>query len=125
VSKLLGCIAALVLTGAIASGALASGSALRTVAPSASQRAAILKAFGDPGAPARCLPVGLAVSDHAYATVRYRPRTGCARWGFDGVNVLQKQRSGRWKVLFEGSSYSCPRPRIPRAVQRDLGVCPR
>jgi hypothetical protein len=124
VSKLLGCVAALILTGTVASGALASGSARRTVAPTRAQRAAILQAFGDPGAPARCLSVGLAASNHAYATVRYRPVKGCSRWGFNGVNVLGKQRSGRWKVLFEGSAYSCPRPRIPRQVQRDLGVCP-
>ena len=123
-SKVLGAVAALMLTGAVASGALASRSALRIVAPTAAQRTAILKAFGDPGAPARCLPVGLAASNHAYATVRYRPVKGCGRWGFNGVNILKKQRTGRWKVLFEASSYSCPRSRIPRQVQRDLGVCP-
>jgi hypothetical protein len=124
VSKLIACIAALLLTGAVAEGALASRSTLRTVAPTPAQRAAILKAFGDPGAPTRCLSVGLAASNHAYATVRFHPRGGCARWGFNGVNVLQRQRSGAWKVRFEGSSYSCPRPRIPRQVQRDLGICP-
>jgi hypothetical protein len=124
VPKLLGCIAALVLAGAVASGALASHPALRTVAPTTAQRVAILKAFGDPGAPARCLTVGLAASNHGYATVRYRSGKGCLRWAFNGVNVLKKQRSGRWKGIFAASSYSCPRPRIPRAVQRDLGVCP-
>lgn len=123
-SRAIACIAALVLTGSLASSALASHSALHTVAPTRAQRAAILKAFGDPGAPARCLAVGLAASNHAYATVRYHPRTGCARWGFNGVNVIKKQRAGGWKAVFEGSSYSCPRPRIPRQVQRDLGVCP-
>jgi hypothetical protein len=110
VSKATAFLAALVLTG--------------TVAPTAAQRAAILRAFGDPGAPARCLSVGLAASNHNYATVRFHPRRGCVRWGFNGVNVLQRQRTGAWKVRFEGSSYSCPRPRIPRQVQRDLGVCP-
>ena len=123
-SRAIACITALTLTGVVVSNALASHSALHTVAPTRAQRAAILKAFGDPGAPARCLPVGLAASNHAFARVRYRPRTGCARWGFNGVNVLRKQRSGRWKVVFEASSYSCPRPRIPRQVQRDLGICP-
>jgi hypothetical protein len=112
------------LTGAVASTAFASHSAARTVAPTRAQRAAILKAFGDPGAPARCLGVRLAASDHAYATVRFHPLAGCNRWGFNGVNILKKQQSGRWKVLFEASSYICPRPRIPRQVQRDLGVCP-
>jgi hypothetical protein len=115
--------AALTLTVAVASGALASRPALRTVAPTPSQRAAILKAFGAPGAPTKCLVVGLAASDHAYATVRFRPVKACTRWGFNGVNVLHQQRNGRWKVRFEASSYSCPRPRIPRQVQRDLGIC--
>ena len=109
-SKLIASLATLVLTG--------------TVAPTPAQRAAILKAFGDPGAPARCLSVGLAASNHTYATVRFHPRRGCARWGFNGVNVLQRTHSGVWKVRFEASSYSCPRPRIPRQVQRDLGICP-
>ena len=122
-SRRLGFIVALLLSGAVASTALAAPPAIRTAAPSAAERAAILKAFGDPGAPARCLFVGLAASDHAYATVRYRPVKNCGRWGFNGVNILARQRSGRWKVLFEGSAYSCPRPRIPRSVQRDLGVC--
>jgi hypothetical protein len=123
VSKLLGGIAVLVLSGVVASGALASHPGLRTVAPTPAQRAAILKAFGDPAAADGCLTVGLAAANHAYATVRYRTVKRCDRWAFNGVNILGRQRSGRWKVLFEGSSYSCPRPRIPRPVQRDLGVC--
>lgn len=123
-SKGIAWIAALTLTGAVAASALASGPALRTVAPTSAQRAAILKAFGDPGAPARCLFVGLAASDHAYATVRFRrPARGCTRWAFNGVNVLRHQRGGRWKVIFEASAYSCPRRSIPRQVQRDLGIC--
>jgi hypothetical protein len=119
-------IAALGLSAAAVPGALASRPPPRTVAPSKAQRAAILKAFGDPGAPARCLSVGLAASDHAFATVQYRHRggRGCARWAFNGVNVLQHHRNRRWSVRFEGSSYRCPVPRIPRRVQRDLGVCP-
>jgi hypothetical protein len=122
--KLIAGITAALLTGLGAAGALASRPALRTVAPTEAQRTAILRAFRAPGAPARCLGVGLAASDHSYATVRFHPRQGCARWGFNGVNVLHRQRSSRWKVLFEASEYSCPRPRIPRQVQRDLGICP-
>jgi hypothetical protein len=124
VAKLIAGITTLLLAGVIASGALAAHSPLRTVAPTPAQRAAILKAFGSPGAPARCLRVGLAASNHNYATVRFHPVSGCGRWGFNGVNVLQHLRTGHWKVRFEGSSYSCPRPRIPRQVQRDLGICP-
>jgi hypothetical protein len=124
VSKVIVAAVTLVLVASLASGAQAGRSATHMVAPATAQRAAILKAFGSPGAPARCLRVGLAASNHNYATVRFRPVSGCARWGFNGVNVLQRQPSGRWRVRFEGSSYSCPRPRIPRQVQRDLGICP-
>ena len=52
------------LTPALAS---AAGS---TVAPSAAQRAAIIKAFGDPPAASRCLTVRLAASNDSYATAR-------------------------------------------------------
>lgn len=103
---------------------LASEAAAATVAPSASDRAAIIHAFGDPTAASPCLIVRLAASNHRYADVRFRHTTHCQRWGFDGTNVIGRA-GGRWKVLFEGSSYRCPVARVPRAVQRDLGVCPR
>jgi hypothetical protein len=116
-------IVSLTLAGALATDALAH-SAPRAVAPTPGQRATILRAFGDPGAPARCLGVRLAASDRAYATVRFHARSGCRRWGFNGVNVLRKVHAGHWKVAFAASSYTCPRPRIPRQVQRELGICP-
>jgi hypothetical protein len=123
-SKAIAAIAALVLTATLAAGALAARPTTRLVAPTPAQRAAILKAFGSPGAPPRCLRVGLAASNHNYATVRFRAASGCGRWGFNGVNVLQHRLRGGWKVRFEASSYSCPRPRIPLQVQRELGICP-
>jgi hypothetical protein len=105
--------------------ALAATAAAATVTPTASERTAIIRAFGDPPAASPCLIVRLAVSNHRYADVRFRPTTRCQRWGFDGTNVIGATSAGRWKVLFEGSSYRCPVAHIPRAVQRDLGVCPR
>jgi hypothetical protein len=117
------CFASLALIGVLTGSASGVSLPLRTVPPTPAQRVAILKAFGSRGAPARCLRVGLAASDHAYATVHFRPVAGCGRWGFNGVNVVHHRRAGGWKVSFEGSSYSCPRPRIPRQVQRDLGIC--
>ncbi len=104
--------------------AFASGAAGATVAPSAGERSAIIRAFGDPAAAAPCLIVRLAASDRGYGDVRARATQHCLRWAFDGTNVLKRGRAGRWTVQFEGSSYHCPLPRIPRAVQRDLGVCP-
>ncbi len=111
---------------AVVAPASALGSKARpgTVAPTTAQRAAILKAFGDPGAAAPCLIVRLAASDHNYATVRFRRTKGCQRWAFDGKNVIKRGKHGRWSIAFEGSAYGCPLPRIPLQVQRDLGVCP-
>jgi len=101
--------------------ALAAGG---TVAPSAAQRSAIVHAFGDPASAVPCLKVGLAASNHDYATVRFRDTKSCLPWAFNGTNVLERSASGHWAVVFEGSAYKCPRPKIPRQVQRDLGVCP-
>jgi len=102
---------------------LAAAAGAATVSPTPAARRAIIEAFGDPAAAAPCLSVRLAASNHAYAAVRFRATQRCGRWGFDGRNVLARDRAGRWNVLFEGSSYECPLPRIPRQVQRDLGVC--
>ena len=103
---------------------LASVAAGATVAATAAERSAIIRAFGDPATAAPCLIVRLAASDHNYADVRFRMTSACQRWGFNGMNVLRRGAAGRWTVLFEGSSYKCPVARVPRAVQRDLGVCP-
>jgi hypothetical protein len=112
------------LTAVTAGLVLASGAAGATTAPTAAERPAIIHAFGDPASAAPCLVVRLAASDPDYADVRFRTTQGCQRWAFNGTNVLERSRSGHWKVAFEGSSYPCPVPHIPRQVQRDLGVCP-
>jgi hypothetical protein len=96
----------------------------RTVAPSAAQRAAILKAFGARRASWSCMTVRLAASNRSYATVHPSNSKSCRRWAFNGMNVLKHSSGTRWKVLFEGSAFACPLARIPRQVQRDLGVCP-
>ncbi len=103
---------------------LASVAAGATVAATAAERSAVIRAFGDPAAAAPCLIVRLAASNHSYADVRFRMTSACQRWAFNGVNVLKRGAGGRWSVLFEGSSYHCPLARVPRSVQRDLGVCP-
>jgi hypothetical protein len=114
-------LASLTVALLAATPALASGG---TVMPTAAQRNAIVHAFGDPASAVPCLNVGLARSDHAYATVRFRDKQSCLRWAFNGTNVLVRGTGGHWEVAFEGSSYHCPLPKIPRQVQRDLGVCP-
>lgn len=115
----------LALAAVAPAGALGSNPKPRTVAPTRSERAAILKAFGNPSkAHAACLIVRLAASNHSYATVRFRARTSCRRWAFNGTNVLKRGKRDHWKVVFEGSAYRCPLRGIPTQVQRDLGVCP-
>lgn len=104
--------------------AAASMAGAATLAPTAGQRGAIIKAFGDPARAAACLTVRLAASDPAYGDVRFRNTRSCQRWAFNGTNILERGEAGRWRVLFEGSSYRCPLPRIPHRVQSDLGVCP-
>ena len=94
------------------------------MSPTSAQRAGVLKAFGDPKAGWPCLSVRVAAADHRFATVRFRRSSSCARWAFDGVNIAERGSDGAWKMAFEGSSYRCPLPRIPHAVQRQLGVCP-
>ena len=94
-----------------------------TVAAPAADRAALLKAFGDPPAATPCLATVLAAANHDYGSVRLRSARSCRRWGFNGVNVFRRGAHGRWKDAFEGSSYSCPVARIPVAVQRQLSIC--
>jgi hypothetical protein len=115
-TPVVGALATVFLFASVAAGA--------TLAPTHAERSAIIRAFGDPAAAAPCLTVRLAASDPDYADLRFRMTQACSRWGFNGTNVLERGSAGRWIVKFEGSSYHCPLPAIPRAVQHDLGVCP-
>jgi hypothetical protein len=94
-----------------------------TVAPTPAQKAAIIKAFGDPKSASSCLTVRLAASNHSYASVRPRQVNSCLRWAFDGLNALKRVRDDHWRVVFEGSDYRCPVADIPKQVQRDLDIC--
>jgi hypothetical protein len=108
-------VAVVILLPAIAAGA--------TVAPTRSQKAAIVKGFGDPRSASSCLTVRLAASNRNYASVSPRQARRCRRWDFNGKNALKRGANKRWKVVFEGSSYRCPVAHLPRKVQRDLGIC--
>ena len=109
-----------VAAAAIAFPALAVGA---TVSPTPAQRAAIIKAFGDPKPASTCLIVRLAASNRNYADVRVRTAKSCQKWAFNGVNALKRVKDNHWKVTFEGSAYHCPVAHLPRRVQRDLGIC--
>lgn len=108
---------------AVAAIVLPATAAGATVSPTPAQKAAIIKAFGDPKSASSCLTVRLAASKHNYATVRFRMVKRCRKWAFNGVNVLKRVRDRHWKVVFEASAYRCPVAHIPRQVQRDLGIC--
>jgi len=120
----------IILALAVTAPAVALGSRvkLHTVTPTKAERSAILKAWNNghrlSKAHAACLRVGLAASDHAYGTVHFRLTKTCEHYAFNGVNILRRASDDHWKIVFEGSAYHCPLPRIPRRVQRDLGVCP-
>jgi hypothetical protein len=66
----------------------------------------------------------LAASNHRYATVRPHSNRACTKYEFDGKNVFKNTSDNHWKNVFEGSSYKCFLPNIPKQVQRDLAVCP-
>lgn len=113
----------LAVATAIAAGGAAVVAQAGTVAPSSSQKAAIIKAFGDPAAASSCLTVRLSSSNKSYATVRPVLSTRCEKYAFNGVNVLERGAGNRWRVVFEGSSFPCPIAHVPVLVQRDLGIC--
>lgn len=115
-----------VIAGAVVvpAGALAAGAG-KTIAPTKAERAGVLKSFGDPPRAWPCLVVRIAASNHNYGTVRFRMTHDCQKWAFNGVNVLERVGQSRWRIRFEASAYRCPIARVPRSVQRDLGVCPR
>jgi hypothetical protein len=68
--------------GATAAVALPAIDIGATVSATPAQKAAIIKAFGDPRAASSCLTVRLAASNHRYAIVRPRPATRCLMWAF-------------------------------------------
>jgi hypothetical protein len=117
-------LAALVLAFAVP--AIAFASKPTTVAAKGAERTAILKGWAGTTvsrAQAACLTARVAVSNHNYATVRFDTAKSCQKYAFDGVNVLKQGTHDRWKVLFEGSSFSCPLPKIPKSVQHNFGIC--
>jgi len=117
-------LAVLAIAAVLPAAALGSKVKLHEVAATPAQRAAIVKAFGDPPKAEPCLIVRLAASNRNYGTVRPRIIKRCRRWQFNGVNVIKRVRDGHWRVVFEGSAFACPVRRILHQVQRDLGVCP-
>jgi hypothetical protein len=102
---------------------------LHEVAAPPAVRAAILKAWAHGTVLSRghkaCLNVWLAASNHDYGTVRFRLTKTCERrYAFNGIEIFKRGNDDHWRYVGGGGAYHCPLPRIPRRVQRDLGVCP-
>lgn len=95
-----------------------------TIAPTSRERAAMLRAAGEPALADTCLIVRMAASDPNYGTITARSSTDCARWRSNGVSVYERAQHERWRLVFAGSAYKCPILDVPRSVQRDLDVCP-
>lgn len=72
--------------------------------------------------PASCLNIHVSTVNEAFASVHIRNgKASCRKFQADGVAVYKKN-GARWKFVTAGSSFSCPVPKVPRAVARDLGI---
>jgi hypothetical protein len=97
--------------------------AVASRAPTATERAALAQALT---APRRCLEIRVSTVRRGWASVSFRSpvRDSCLRYVADGVSV-HRRRDDIWREVFVGSSWSCPIPRVPEDVRRDLRLpCP-
>jgi hypothetical protein len=91
--------------------------------PTATERAALAQAME---VPRRCLRIRVATVRSGWASVKFRSRLpdSCLEYAADGVSVWRK-RDDVWRQRFVGSSWSCPIPRVPEDVRKDLRLgCP-
>lgn len=109
--------------------------ALASRPASTSQRAALLKAFGDKQAPSRCLTVLISTSNRSWAALYFtglwvparKMPPGCAKYAANGITIFH-YRAGRWRFVTAGSSFvnssgKCGVPRVPKAVIKDFRLC--
>jgi hypothetical protein len=87
------------------------------------ERAAIMsmmRAYA-PTVPAFCYPLWITIStrDSRFAAAAYRSTMRCGIVVGNGIYLLRRLSSARWKVVAGGSSFDCRRP-LPAAVMRDL-----
>lgn len=72
--------------------------------------------------PARCLKVTVSTVNENYAAaLRRNAKRGCQRYQADGVAVFKKGHHS-WKFVTAGSAFTCPVPKTPKAVAKDLGI---
>jgi hypothetical protein len=109
--------------------------ALASKPASASQKAALLKAFGDKQAPARCLTALISTPNRSWGAVYFtglwvparKMPAGCAKYAANGISIFH-YRAGRWRFVTAGSSFvnsdgTCGVPHVPRAVIKDFRLC--
>jgi hypothetical protein len=75
--------------------------------------------------PRQCAGVYRSTVDRSWASATFDPQGGwssrCQKYGSNGVAILHHTR-GRWRVVTEGSDFTCPIRHVPAAVARDLHV---
>jgi hypothetical protein len=112
-------IARLALIALIAACALPAGAAADR-APTKAERAGIATAAK---VPAGCLKIRVSTVNARYAsTYRRNAKRGCKAYQADGVAVFKRRKSGSWKFVTAGSSFTCPVPHVPKRVAADLDI---
>jgi hypothetical protein len=86
------------------------------------ERAAIAAKFHAPG---KCAIVYISTVDKHWATYAYNGEKykdpDCKPYAADGVVILQF-RGTTWHVVTAGSAFSCPVPKTPPKIVKDLHV---
>lgn len=99
------------------------------------QKAALVRAFGDSKAPARCITARISTANPAFAEVYFtglwgagqRMPRGCESYAGNGVTIL-RHHAGRWHAVTAGSSFAtstggCLVPHVPKPVVEDFRLC--
>jgi hypothetical protein len=71
----------------------------------------------------RCLTITIAPADPAYARADFNRAVSCGRYAGYATAIFHRARGG-WRPVLDSLHYSCPAPRVPPAIQAELGVCP-
>ena len=112
----------LVAAGALGVVATASRHHARRLTSRAVHAAGPAGAAAAYGYPMPCLSITVPPSHPSYARADFNHGEPCGRYtGF--TTAILHRVNGAWHVVLDATSYSCPLPAIPLAVQAALGVC--
>jgi hypothetical protein len=99
--------------------------ALARTAVTGAAKTPIVKAALGAKVPRQCAAVYVSTVSRSWASATFHPQGGwssrCQKYGSNGVVVLH-DTGGRWRVVTEGSDFTCPIRHVPAAVARDLRV---